>query len=83
MSRPFTRAEAKTAVWAQVEDLTKEDQITALAEVLADMKRQYRPLQVKLEQLSRDFADKAMITSGLQCDAWRAAAKACWELARE
>ena len=41
MSEPFTRDEAKTAVWAQVEDLDSEDQITALEEVIADMRRDY------------------------------------------
>ncbi len=83
MSTPFTIDEAKSAVWAQVEDIPPMQQIALLEEMLADMRREYQPLRVKLEALSRDFADKALTVEGVHKDAWFTASKACWDLAKE
>jgi len=41
MSQPFTRDEAKTAVWAQVEDFKGIEQITMLREVINDMQKEF------------------------------------------
>lgn len=41
MSQPFTRDEAKSAVWAQIEDLSKPDQVKVIVEVLNDMRSKY------------------------------------------
>lgn len=76
MSKPFTRDEAMSAVWAQVEDFEPRIQIVILQEVLADMMREYPPLDVQVEMLKADFEGKALNAKGVHSDAWAAAAKA-------
>ena len=58
MSQPFTRDEAKSAVWAQLEDHNPLEKITMLREVIHDMEKEFN-VHKEDEELIKELVEGA------------------------